>query len=419
MLRRCFSLLNFYKGDIMTFTKPEAIAIFKSCAQEYKRELLNRNLLVVFGTPSNMHFVQLAFGKKNFEHLTGVISHLQGKDRKNLFYIKSLQGNLSPNDFDFRDDGTTEMKISTLKEAMKIAHTAKQIGDYNNKRPKIIADKATGTSRWCIALVDEGGGYLRPCSLLNDDTRNNTTKSLPVIGILRRKRDDPHSLYKEITYTAKDIDVCDLLASIRKVFPTQISDTMYGLVKNPDMTNPASDPYIATEYRLNDGVFTRGENLFIGKKPDCDHMIQSYSEDKPPPQVSIYQLKEPDSEQGKLFLDKGAVAIKENGLIPTADMFTKVYEFGIPQISEKGELAKKLNEIYERFRKEPPAGFHGRKLGVGDVIIFDNIPFMINKENFQAVLTLKKEKAIEGQIKNSQDVKDKVQDKLKKKKPKR
>ena len=365
----------------MTFTKPQAIAILKSCAQTYKTELLNRNLLIVFGTPSNISCSQLAFGKKNFEHLTGIISHLKGKDRKDLFYDKSFQGNLSPNDIDFKNDGTTEMKLRCLGDAMKIAHTSKRIGDFNNKRPVLVADKITGTSKWCIALADEGAGYLRPCSLLNDDIKNNAVNSQPILAVFRRKRSSFDVRYSEITCVGKDIDMPLLAATIDKLYPELLARTLYGLEKNPNMKNPTADPYIAVEYKLSDGVCTKTAELYTGTKADCDRLIQSYSEDKPPPKIELYQLTAPESEQSKQLIE----AISSGTGAPTEDMYTKTYEYSFAKSDDKDWCTKKLQEAYSRFTADLPNDFHGRKLGTGDVIVIDKHPFVLSGEKLKRV----------------------------------
>ena len=375
------TLLPFeFIGGAMAVPKQQIAGAIKKAAITYNQELLDRNILIIFGDAAKPQIKEMLFEIFNFEHLTGVISKLKQRDAKKLFFDKAVIGNLSVNDFDVNQNGTSEIKSVVIEQAVMLAHTAKRIGDYNNKRPKLSADNLAGTSRWCVAFRDTGTRYLRPCSLLNDDIRNNVSNSQPILAVFRRKRTDPTKRYSEITCIRKDVDIVRLAAVIDKLHPDLLAPVLYGLEKNPNMTSPTADPYIAVEYRLSDGICQRGEDLYIGTKPDCDRMIQSYAEITPPPQCEIYQLTDPESEQGKLLAEKGTAAITEDEITPTEDMYTKAYSFGIAPIANKEELAEKLGEIIERLIKDPPNDYHGRKLHVGDIIAFDKITFMINHE---------------------------------------
>lgn len=403
-----FSLLNLWE-TIMALSKQEISGVIKEAAGIYAKELLDRNLLVVYGDVENPQSKELLFEKINFLHLTGVKSKFIGKNAQNLFFIKALDGNISPKDFDLNPNGTSEMKSSVINQALYIAHYAKRIGDYNNHRPKLIADNITGTAKWCIAFKDIGTRFIRPCSLLNDDVRNNVIQNLPVLAVFRKKRDVP--TYSEITCVGKDIDMPRLAATIDKLYPELLARTLYGLEKNPNMKNPAADPYIAVEYKLSDGVCTKTAELYTGTKADCDRLIQSYSEDKPPPKIELYQLTDPESEQSKQLIE----AISSGTDAPTEDMYTKTYEYSFFKSDDKDWCTKKLQEAYSRFTADLPNDFHGRKLGIGDVIVIDKHPFVLSGEKLKRVPTFFKAKVQEKSMDTAEKTisDDKTTDKAK------
>lgn len=351
---------------------------------------------MVFGDATKPQIKEMLFEKFNFEHLTGVVSKLKAKDAKKLFFDKAVLGNLSANDFDLTINGTVEIKAAVIEQAVMLAHTAKRIGDYNNLRPKLEADSLTGTSKWCIAFRDTGSRYLRPCSLLNDDIKNNTSNSQPILAVFRRKRSTSDGRYSEITCVGKDIDMPRLAATIDKLYPELLARTLYGLEKNPNMKNPAADPYIAVEYKLSDGVCTKTAELYTGTKADCDRLIQSYSEDKPPPKIELYQLTDPESEQSKQLIE----AISSGTGAPTEDMYTKTYEYSFFKSDDKDWCTKRLQEAYSRFTSNLPNDFHGRKLEIGDVIVIDKHPFVLSGEKLKRVpsfsKTIEQEKSLDA-----------------------
>lgn len=378
----------------MAISKQQIAGSIKKAAITYKQELLDRNIVVVFGDASKPQIKEMLFEKLNFEHLTGVISKLKAKDSKKLFFDKAVLGNLSKNDFEVNTNGTSEVKSAVIEQAVMLAHTAKRIGDYNNLRPKLEADSLTGTSKWCIAFRDTGSRYLRPCSLLNDDIKNNTSNSQPILAVFRRKRSTANNRYSEITCIGKEIDITRLVITIDKLYPDLLAPVLYGVEKNPNMTNPASDPYIAVEYKLGDGVCTKSAELFIGTKADCDRKIQSYSEDEPPPKIELYQLTDPESKQSKQLIEAVSSGIAE----PTEDMYIKTYEYSFTKSDDKDWCTKKLQEAYRRFTTELPTDFQGRKLGTGDVIAIDKHPFVFNGEKLHRVPTFFKAKVQEKSI---------------------
>lgn len=198
------------------YTKEQAVRIITECAKKYKEELLDRTLLFVCADKhKNIICFEFSFYSRNFMHLTGIKtkSHPSDSDTaeatQNIsaadFYNKCLSHKLSPDDFEFSDDGTTHMKLDILPSVLCKNLAANMIGKYNSSKPRLYTEKIAGGVKACMGfVVDAVDGKYVPNTVLKEDIRNNVTDYLRVIEAYRRKTDD--AAYKELTYRAKNID---------------------------------------------------------------------------------------------------------------------------------------------------------------------------------------------------------------------
>ena len=92
----------------MKISKKLATRVIVSCAKEYHNNLENRNLLIVFGSPSKPDFFETIFLPSNFLHLTGVGPVSDKIPSSNVFYQKAMNGILNSSDFTMAANGTTE-----------------------------------------------------------------------------------------------------------------------------------------------------------------------------------------------------------------------------------------------------------------------------------------------------------------------
>ena len=123
-----------------------------------------------------------------------------------------MNDRLSPKDIEFEAGGTTELKLSLLPQLMSIQTTARMVGDYDNSRPLLVADKFAGTVTAAIGFMSINGMYI-PRSALRIDMRDITIKDSRrrIAAIFSKPKNDV--LYKKLTYIAKGIELNSILKS--------------------------------------------------------------------------------------------------------------------------------------------------------------------------------------------------------------
>ncbi len=213
---RCYRLpLNFVIvkrcEKVSKLKKEDAISIVTSCAEKYKNELVNRTLLFVCQDKhSRITLIEFTFDASNFMHLTGLkFSKHDAEKSPTDFFNKCVEHRLSKKDFDFAEDGTSQLKLSVLPMVINKSLSAKMIGDYNSYNPKLITDKLVGGEKACIGFVTTGNKkrYI-PNTLLKGDIRNYVSKTARVIAIFRKYKSE--NLYTEITYKASKVDLKEI-----------------------------------------------------------------------------------------------------------------------------------------------------------------------------------------------------------------
>ena len=212
------------------YTKKDAIRIVNLCANKYRDNLVNRSLLFVcMDKHKKITTVEFTFDANNFLHLTG----LKLKNRKRYdkgaekqgaihgastakeisaldFYKKCLDHKLREKDFDFAEDGTTEMKLDVLPSLLTSNLAAKMIGDFQSDKPRLYTEKLAGGTTACMGFVlnDKTNHYF-PNTVLKENIKKQTSGQVRVIACFRKRKNELQ--YSEITYLAKNID-CEMIA---------------------------------------------------------------------------------------------------------------------------------------------------------------------------------------------------------------
>ena len=161
----------------MKITKEDARRLVLNCAKKYQQNLLNKMLLVIYRDrlDNKIHFIEVVFRKRNYQHLTGLeLIDNNGKVLRNQslnFYRKCIENKLSLNEIRFRQDGTTQLKLTALPILMDVTKITKITGDYNNLRPYLFVDKVMGGVNFCLGLSLENNIYV-PSSALLEDIKN-------------------------------------------------------------------------------------------------------------------------------------------------------------------------------------------------------------------------------------------------------
>ena len=193
------------------YSKEEAIEIVVSCAEAYSRELLNKSLLLVCQDKHNqVGFMEFFFYDRNFLHLTGLKPKRRsskdnnGDESQNSkdFFYNCLSHTVSPEDFEFAPDGTTQLKLGILPHLVCKNLSANMIGDYSSARPKLYTEKLAGGTKGCMGfLIDGVTNRYVPNTVLNEDIRNIVGNWARVILVYRKEITEER--YSEITYAAK------------------------------------------------------------------------------------------------------------------------------------------------------------------------------------------------------------------------
>jgi len=189
-------------------TKLETVRIIQDCAILYKKNLSGKNLLFLTTYDNTALCIEALFMPHNFMHLTGVKSHLNSE----LFYRAASSRRLSVQDITLSQDGTVDLKLDALPQLMNIHTTARMVGDYDNSKPLLIADKFAGTIATAMGFISVNGFYI-PNTALKKDVRDITTRATrrKVAAIFVKQRRDAQ--YMMLTYIARGVTLDDIIGS--------------------------------------------------------------------------------------------------------------------------------------------------------------------------------------------------------------
>lgn len=198
----------------MKFTKEDAKRIVLNCAKQYQQRLLNKKMIIIYRErkDNTIRSIEVVFYEKNYQHLTGL--ELVGKDGNVIqhqsvnFYRKCVENKLGIDEFRFKTDGTTQLKLSALPVLMDIAKITKITGDYNNVRPYLLVDKVMGGVNFRLGLSKENDTYV-PSSALLEDIKKLTDTPSQVLAILEKDKDE--NVYKTVKHVAKGLNLNNLL----------------------------------------------------------------------------------------------------------------------------------------------------------------------------------------------------------------
>jgi len=184
--------------------KKEALSIIIRGAEEYHKNLENKNLLIIYEKDDVVDFIETNFYPRNFLHLTG-IEIINKKIHSSVeFYNLCLKKRISINDFSFKKDGTSILKLQSLIQVFQIYKNAKIIGQYNNQRPYLRTNILVGNINYCMGFI-KNKNYEIPNTILKEDIRKITNEQFRVVRIYRKGVKEKQ--YIEQTYSNKKIDI--------------------------------------------------------------------------------------------------------------------------------------------------------------------------------------------------------------------
>ena len=186
------------------FTKLDAIKVICNAAKTYHKKLANRNFLIIYKNRSNnaIENFEALFLPRNFLHLTG-LSYINPKNSSD-FYTKCLSNNLSENDFTFKEDGTTDLKLKALPQIVNFSKMSKMTTIYSNTQPRLYTERIAGNVTACIGfVVDNNNGYYVPNTCLFQDIRTLGMQANQILAVLSKPASKEFSLYSTVEYRAK------------------------------------------------------------------------------------------------------------------------------------------------------------------------------------------------------------------------
>lgn len=183
--------------------KKTALKIILDCAEKYKNNFLNKNVLFICSSNSGqIMFMEAAFLSQNFRHMTGVKFEKDKELEPKVFYDLAVSKRLSTKQILMNPDGTTELKLTVLPMLLDSNMSARMIGDYNSYNPKLVTEKLVGGIRGCMGFVlDQDIGFYAPNTVLNMDMRDYITNQRRILAIFKKNINDCN--YEELVYMAK------------------------------------------------------------------------------------------------------------------------------------------------------------------------------------------------------------------------
>ncbi|WP_418752448.1 PBECR4 domain-containing protein [Frisingicoccus sp.] len=198
----------------MKFTKEDARRRVLNCAKQYQQKLLNRKLIIIYRERQNneIRYIEVVFHERNYQHLTGLelidkngnVLHNQSIN----FYRKCIENKLALEEFQFKKDGTTHLKLVALPILMDVTKITKITGDYNNVRPYLFVDKVIGGVNFCLGLSREDNVYV-PSSALLEDIKKLTDSPSQVLAIMEKGSD--MDIYSTVKHVAKGLNLHNII----------------------------------------------------------------------------------------------------------------------------------------------------------------------------------------------------------------
>lgn len=152
--------------------------------------------------------IEVVFYERNYQHLTGLeLIDCEGKVLRNQsvnFYRKCIENKLGTEEFRFKTDGTTYLKLLALPVLVDITKITKITGDYNHVRPYLFVDKVMGGVNFCLGLSKEDDIYV-PSSALCENIKKLTDAPSQVLAILEKETQG--EIYMVVKHVAKGLNL--------------------------------------------------------------------------------------------------------------------------------------------------------------------------------------------------------------------
>lgn len=199
---------------LKAYTKSEAIKIISEAAKDYAENLVNKNFIIIYKDRKNnrIDFFETVFLPRNFQHLSG-IEYIDEKgnvlEQSVRFYNKCRNHSISEKEIQFKEDGTTHMKLQALPKVVMFFKFSKMTTTLDAYRPFLEVDRLVGNISCCLGFIKERNYYI-PNSCLLDDIRDLGKSPSQILAVLSKPAAKSYKTYNEIKYTAKGVTVENL-----------------------------------------------------------------------------------------------------------------------------------------------------------------------------------------------------------------
>lgn len=186
--------------------KEKILKILNQSLNQYKEHFLNYSIIFIYEENKVLKWKKTQYVKSNFFHLTGLDSPIKDK---NVLYDKIINNQLSEEEFDKKNEGTTLQKLKVILGMHRILYGPSIIGDAN----RFIGVHLSPDD--VVGKHDIVMGFKRgfPQTLLNKNINQCTIKSHKTLFVLRKNLNDKK--YNELLYIQKDINI-HILKTIEK-----------------------------------------------------------------------------------------------------------------------------------------------------------------------------------------------------------
>lgn len=193
--------------------KEEILKRVYSGASTYQECVLNHQYLFVFEvSKDNYQYVEIGFKKEQYQHLTGTwLDDVKSID----FFNRCIARRISVNDLKVSQDGTTDLKLDVLENAIRGIGKSSMIGIYDQSRVYLKTDRLIGGVSWCVGFVPASSHNSPLCAntLLKEDIRN-ISQGKPCRIIFGIEKLPGSKSYSKITKRVKDIDILSIIATL-------------------------------------------------------------------------------------------------------------------------------------------------------------------------------------------------------------
>ena len=179
--------------------------------------LLNKNYMYIYRSNTNnkIEFFEVKCMSNNFLHLTGVKTSL----KPSLFYSAIENNKLSLNQIDYKENGTTKLKLDIFEKLPLLFNSPIQVCFQDNfftlKLSVDILLNRSNLNQKDIVLGlkrDKKFDFFIPASILKIEPKVIGKDFSRVLCILEKDRKEKK--YSNIKYKVKDLEVLDILKEI-------------------------------------------------------------------------------------------------------------------------------------------------------------------------------------------------------------